>query len=166
MIIAANTIVSMHYQVATAEGEHVDASQPGEPMVFLCGHGQIIDGLERALMGKTIGDKLNVDVKAADAYGEVDPELDIKVLRSQFPPDIQKKLQEGFQFRAEHPNKEGQDVMFTIHGIEGDDVLVSGNHPLAGADLHFKVEIADVRKATADELSHGHAHGPGGHHHH
>ena len=163
--ITKNSVVSMHYKVATAAGEHVDASQPGEPLVWLCGQGQIVPGLESALIGKKKGDKASVDVPAKEGYGNVDPELDIKVLRSQFPPNVQKQLKEGFQFRAEHPTKADQDVIFTIHAVEGDDVFVSGNHPLAGEDLHFEIEIADVREATKDELAHGHAHGPGGHHH-
>jgi FKBP-type peptidyl-prolyl cis-trans isomerase SlyD len=166
MVIAKNSVVSMNYKVATAAGEHVDASQPGEPLVWLAGQSQIIPGLESALIGKNTGDKLAVDVLAKDAYGEIDEELDIKVLKSQFPPNVQKQLKEGFQFRAEHPTKEGEDVIFTIHGIEGDDVFVSGNHPLAGENLHFEVEIVSVRPATKEELEHGHAHGPGGHHHH
>ena len=166
MDIAHNTVVSMNYKVVTSNGEAVDESQPGQPLVFLCGHGQIISGLESALLGKQGGAKVSVDVPAKDAYGEVDPELDIKVSASMFPKDVQKQLKEGFQFRAEHPTKEGEDVIFTIHNMEGDDIYVSGNHPLAGEALHFEVEIADVRAATKEELEHGHAHGPGGHHHH
>lgn len=166
MDIANNSVVSINYKVVTASGEDVDASQPGEPLVFLCGHGQIVPGLENALIGKPKGAKVSVDVLAKDGYGEVDPELDIKVVASMFPKDVQKNLKEGFQFRAEHPSKAGEDAVFTIHAVEGDDVFVSGNHPLAGENLHFEVEIVDVRAATHDELHHGHAHGPGGHHHH
>ena len=165
-IASQNSVVSMNYKVATAEGEHVDASEPGQPLVWLSGQGQIVPGLEKALIGKKKGDKVAVDVAAADGYGEIDEELDIKVLKSQFPPNVQKQLKEGFQFRAEHPTKEGEDVIFTIHSMEGDDIYVSGNHPLAGEALHFEIEIADVRAATKEELEHGHAHGPGGHHHH
>ena len=165
MDIVKNAVVSMNYKVGTAAGEHVDASKPGEPLVFMSGHGQIIPGLEAALHGKKAGDKLSIDVAAKDAYGEIDDELDIKVTKSMFPKDAQKNLAEGFQFRAEHPTKEGAEVIFTIHGVEGDDVFVSGNHPLAGENLHFEVEIVSVRAATHEELDHGHAHGPGGHHH-
>ena len=166
MDIALNTVVSINYKVATASGEAVDASKPGEPLVFLCGHGQIVPGLENGLIGKQAGAKASIDVDAKDAYGEVDDALDIKVTASMFPKDAQKNLKEGFQFRAEHPSKKGEDVIFTIHAVEGDDVFVSGNHPLAGENLHFEVEVVSVRKATAEELQHGHAHGVGGHHHH
>ncbi len=165
MQIAKNTVVSMHYKVATAEGEHVDASQPGHPLVFLVGHGQIINGLESALLGKQTGDKLAVEVKAKDAYGEVDDELDIVVIKSKFPKDVQVHLKDGFQFRAEHPSKEGEQVVFTVAKVEGDEVYVTGNHPLAGEDLSFQVEVAEVRVASGEEIEHGHVHGPHGHHH-
>ncbi len=166
MIIATNTVVSMHYRVATAEGQHVDNSEPGEPLVFLIGHGQIIPGLEKALMGKTVGDKLNVEVPPADGYGVIDEDLDIKVLKSQFPKEVSSKhLVPGFQFRAEHPTKDGEQVIFTVHAVEGDDVFVSGNHELAGETLLFNVEVADIREASQEEIAHGHVHGAGGHHH-
>lgn len=165
MQIAANRVVSIHYQVATAEGESVDASQPGEPLVYLHGQGQIIGGLERALLGKAAGDKVAVEVAPKDGYGEYDPELDVAVPLDAFPKDLRAKLVPGAQFHAEHPTK-GTEAVFTVHKVEGGSAYCSGNHPLAGKTLQFKVEIADVRDATKDELSHGHAHGPGGHHHH
>ena len=165
MEIGKNAIVSMHYRVATAEGEHVDQSEDGHPMVYLHGHGQIIPGLESALAGKTVGDKVEAEIKPADAYGDYDRALDMKVPRSLFPNDVQKKVKAGFQFMAEHPTKKEENVLYTVHRLEGDDVLVSGNHPLAGQTLSFKVEIVDVRPATQEELEHGHAHGEGGHHH-
>ncbi len=166
MQVANNTVVSFHYKVATAEGEHVDNSNEGEPLVSLIGHGQIVIGLEKALIGKQAGDKLSVTVPPADAYGEADPALDAVVNRNEFPPEVRKKLQPGMQFRAEHPERADQHVLFTIHGVEGDQVFISGNHELAGETLQFEVEIVSVRAGTADEVSHGHAHGAGGHHHH
>jgi FKBP-type peptidyl-prolyl cis-trans isomerase SlyD len=166
MQIANGTVVAIHYKVATAEGEHVDASQPGEPMSFLCGSGQIIIGLEEALMGKGAGDAIAVDVPAARAYGTRDPELDLAVPLTAFPEDARAQIREGMQFQAEHPTKAGEVAVFTVHGRRGEEVLVSGNHPLADKDLHFEVTIDSVRAPTKDELAHGHAHGPGGHHHH
>jgi FKBP-type peptidyl-prolyl cis-trans isomerase SlyD len=166
MIIATNTVVSMNYKVATAEGQHIDQSD-GEPLVFLVGHGQIIPGLEKALMGKAAGDRLEVTVAPAEAYGEIDEELDIKVLKSQFPKDVPAKhLVPGFQFRAEHPSKDGEQVIFTVHAVEGDEVFVSGNHELAGETLCFQVEVVAIREANREEIAHGHAHGAHGHHHH
>ena len=98
-------------------------------------------------------------------YAAYDPKLDLEVPSELFPADARKHLQPGFRFVAEHPEKEGEQVMFTVHQVVGDKVRVSGNHPLAGQTLLFNVEIVSVRAATKDELDHGHAHGPGGHHH-
>jgi FKBP-type peptidyl-prolyl cis-trans isomerase SlyD len=165
MEVGKNSIVSMHYRVATSEGEHVDQSEEGHPMVYLHGHGQIIPGLESALIGKKTGDKVEAEIKPSDAYGDYDRALDLRVPKSLFPGDVQKKLKPGFQFMAEHPSKKEENVLYTVHRLENDDVLVSGNHPLAGQTLMFKVEIVDVRPATQEELEHGHAHGEGGHHH-
>ncbi len=165
MQIAQNTVVSMHYRVATAEGEHVDASAPGEPLVYLHGHSGIIPGLENALTGKTAGDKVETEVAPAQGYGDYDQGLDLVVTMDAFPADARPHLQPGFRFRAEHPTKDGEQVIFTVAKVEGEQVFVSGNHPLAGKTLRFQVEIAEVRAATAEELSHGHVHGAGGHHH-
>lgn len=165
MQIAKDTVVSMHYRVATSEGEHVDASLPGQPLVYLHGHGQIIPGLEAALIGKTAGDKVQTEVAPAQGYGEHDGGLDLVVAKDAFPADAQAHLEPGFRFRAEHPSKEGTTVIFTVHKVDGDEVFVSGNHPLAGKTLAFDVEIAEVRAATTEEIHHGHAHGAGGHQH-
>jgi FKBP-type peptidyl-prolyl cis-trans isomerase SlyD len=166
MQIAKGTVAAIHYKVATAEGEHIDASQPGQPLHFLCGSGQIVIGLEEALLGKSAGDTVSVDVPAARAYGTRDSELDLAVPLTAFPEDVRERIREGMQFQAEHPTKDGEQVVFTIHGRRGDDVLVSGNHPLADKDLRFEVTVDSVRAATTDETAHGHAHGPDAHHHH
>lgn len=166
MQITKGTVAAIHYKVATSEGEHVDASQPGQPLSFLCGTGQIIIGLEEALLGKQAGDALSVDIPPERAYGTRDADLDLAVPLDAFPEDVRQGLRAGMQFQAEHPKRQGEMVVFTIHGRRGDDVLVSGNHPLADKALRFEVTVDSVRAATADEISHGHAHGPGGHHHH
>jgi FKBP-type peptidyl-prolyl cis-trans isomerase SlyD len=165
MQIAKDTVVSMHYRVATAEGEHVDASAPGQPLVYLHGHHGIIPGLEAALAGKAVGDKVTAEVPPAQGYGEHDPGLDLIVEAEAFPADARAHLQPGFRFRAEHPQRDGEQVIFTVAQVEDNKVYVSGNHPLAGKTLNFQVEIAAVRAATAEELAHGHVHGAGGHHH-
>lgn len=165
MKIAKGTVAAIHYKVATAEGEHVDASLPGQPLTFLCGVSQIIIGLEEALIGKAAGDKVVVDITAERAYGVRDPELDLAVPLSAFPADARGQIKAGMQFQAEHPQKAGEVVVFTVHGRRGDDVMVSGNHPLADKALHFEVEIDSVRAATTDEIQHGHSHGAGGHQH-
>jgi len=165
MKIAKNSVVSMHYKVATAEGEHIDASAPDSPLVFLAGTGNVILGLDKALIGKQAGDKVDAVIPPAEAYGDHDPELDLVVSKGAFPKDAHQQLAPGFRFRADHPKQEGAVTMFTVHKIDGDEVFVSGNHELAGKTLSFQVEIVSVRAATHEELSHGHVHGEGGHHH-
>ncbi|MEK7413603.1 MAG: peptidylprolyl isomerase [Planctomycetota bacterium] len=166
MQINTGTVAAIHYKVATAEGEHVDASQPGEPLTFLCGTSQIIIGLEEALIGKSAGDKVSVDVPPERGYGKRDAALDLAVPLDAFPVDVRGKIRAGMQFQAEHPTKEGEQIVFTVQGRRDEEVLVSGNHPLADKTLHFEIEIESVRAASAEEKQHGHAHGPGGHHHH
>ena len=166
MQIDKNSVVSFHYAVATTAGEKVDQSEKGEPLVYLHGHGQIVPGLEAAMLGKTAGAKFSATVAAKDAYGDHDQELDLQVPLDVFPPNVRPQIQPGFRFRAEHPTLQGNEVTFVVHQIDAEHAFVSGNHPLAGKDLKFDIEVVEVRVATADELSHGHAHGPGGHHHH
>lgn len=165
MPIAPKTVVSMSYRVATADGELVDQSGPGEPLHFLYGVGQIIPGLEKALLGKEVGDKVDATVTPEEGYGVHDPELDLVLPLDAFPKNAQAQLKPGFRFLAEHPQQEEQQVAFTVHKVDGDQVMVSGNHPLAGQTLIFQVEIVSLREASAEELAHGHVHGPGGHHH-
>jgi FKBP-type peptidyl-prolyl cis-trans isomerase SlyD len=164
MQIVKDSVVSMHYRVATAEGEHIDASQPDQPLVYIAGHEQIIKGLDQALLGKSVGDKLDVVIPPADAYGEPDEALNLVVSKSAFPKDAHKQIAPGFRFRADHPQRDGEMVMFTVFKVEGDEVFVSGNHQLAGKTLHFHVEVTDLRQATADEIAHGHVHGHGCNH--
>jgi FKBP-type peptidyl-prolyl cis-trans isomerase SlyD len=138
----------------------LDESEKDSPLAYIHGRGNIIPGLERELEGKNPGDKLQVTVKPADGYGEYDKELIQSVPRSaiQGVDDIQ----EGMQLHAR--SDEGVRTL-TVTKVEKDTVTLDGNHPLAGKTLHFAVEIEDVRQATKEELSHGHVHGPGGHHH-
>ena len=165
MLIAKNSVVSFQYHVATAEGETVDQSRDGEPLTYLHGTSQIIPGLEDALQGKKKGDHVEATVPPERGYGVYDGQLDLSLPMEAFPDEARKELEPGFRFMAEHPTKEGEQVMFTVHAVQGEQVMISGNHPLAGKTLLFKVDVVDVRPATADELAHGHAHGPGGHHH-
>ncbi len=164
MQIAADAIVSFHYQVVTSDGDAVDSSEGREPLVYLHGRSQIVPGLEAALLGKSAGDHIDATIAPADAYGERDPALDMGVPMDAFPEEIHEQLQEGAQFQADHPTEDGAVVLYTVVGREADRILVSGNHPLSGQTLIFAVDIVDVRAATEEELSHGHAHGPGGAH--
>lgn len=161
MQVGPRTVVTVDYVLKDDEGEVLDSTEGQEPLAYLHGVGQIVPGLERALAGKADGDSIQVTIAPADAYGDHDPELVHTVPRSQFQgvDDIQ----EGMQFQANGP--EGTQIV-TVVALEGDEITLDGNHPLAGMTLHFDVKIVGIRDATLEELKHGHPHGPGDHHHH
>lgn len=166
MSITQDSVVSFHYTVATAEGEHVDKSEEGQPLVYMHGHGQIVPGLESAMAGHAVGEHIDTTVAPAEAYGEYEEALDLQVPLEVFPVAVRAQITPGFSFKAVHPTEAEREVVFTVHGLEADKAFVSGNHPLAGKTLQFSIDVVAVRAASAEELSHGHVHGPGGHHHH
>lgn len=160
MNITENCVASFHYTLTDGSGKVLDSSEGQEPLSYLHGAGNIIPGLEKELLGKKVGDKLNVSVKAAEAYGERDDSMVQKLPSSMFSGVD--NIEAGMEFHAE--TEHGLQVV-TVTSVEDDEVTIDGNHPLAGVDLTFDVEITDIRAATEDEMSHGHAHGAGGHHH-
>jgi FKBP-type peptidyl-prolyl cis-trans isomerase SlyD len=160
MQAAENSVVSIHYTLTNAQGEVLDSSRGGEPLVYLHGAGNIIPGLEKALIGKQAGDKLNVAVAPAEGYGERDEALIQQVPRRAFQGV--KDIAPGMSFHAQ--SSQGP-MQVTVTAVAGDMVTVDGNHPLAGETLNFDVEVTEVRAATLEELAHGHVHGAGGHHH-
>ena len=143
----AQNIVTFHYTLRDASGDIIDASLGGEPVTYMEGAGQIIDGLEEHLRGLAAGTKTIATVPAAKAYGERNPSLLHKVKRSLLPVDGEVKP--GDQFRT---SPDPMAPVVTVAAIEGDEVILDANHPLAGVDLTFHVEILAVREATADEL--------------
>ena len=153
MQIAENLVALIHYTLKNEEGQVLDPSEGQEPLPFLCGANNIVAGLEKALLGKTVGDKLDVTVQPEEGYGEIRAELIQKVDRENFQgiDDIQV----GMQFMAEAPW--GQQPV-TVVALEEDGVMLDGNHPLAGQVLIFSVEVTDVREATENEIAHGHVH--------
>lgn len=161
MQIAADSVVTFDYTLTDSEGTTIDNSEDG-PMVYLHGHGQIVPGLEKALFGRKAGDNLKVVVDAKDGYGEKSGGKPIIVSKKDLPPGLEPE--EGMGFTAVAQN--GQEVTLWVTAVKGDRVELSLEHPLAGVELHFDVQIRDVRTATEEELHHGHAHGPGDHHHH
>ncbi len=163
MKIADNKAVAIHYRVTTEGGELRDASQPNEPLWYLHGHDNIVPGLESALAGQRAGDGLTATLSPDEAYGQHDPELDLKIARTHFPDDMQDQLAPGLLFGGEHPDEPDIEIVYTVVALEGEHVLVTGNHPLAGETLVFEVSIAGVRDATPEEIEHGHTHGPDGH---
>jgi len=156
MPIAQNDVVTIHYTLKDDADKVIDSSSGGEPLAYLHGHGNIIPGLERELAGKSVGDRLTVRVAAAEGYGEYDRALVQKVPRRALKGIA--NLRVGLRLQAGHQ-------AVTVTHIAGDMVTLDGNHPLAGQNLNFDVEITAVRPATEEELSHGHVHGDGGHHH-
>lgn len=153
-------VMGFHYTLKDKEGNKIDSSEGKNPLLFLVGSGQIIPGLEKEIEGLAIGDKKTVEVKAADAYGDVIDDLKITVKKSQFPEDAEIKVGDQFQV-----NNEPNAPVFTIMEIQEEDVKIDGNHPMAGKDLFFEVEVTEKRAATDEEKAHGHAHGEGGHQH-
>ena len=150
-------VFSFHYTLTNAAGEILDSSDGREPLVFMEGAGQIIPGLESELVRLNAGEKKKVEVQAADAYGEHDPKKLIEVPLDKLPKE---NIELGDQFHAD-----GQHTPFTVTGISETHATLDGNHPLAGMNLTFNVEVTGVREATLEERAHGHAHGPGGHAH-
>ncbi len=160
MTVTRDSIVTIHYTLRDDAGTIIDSSTSGEPLAYLHGHGNLVPGLERELAGKNAGDKLSVKLAAADGYGEYDKQLVQRVpLRSLRGIS---DLKVGMRLQAQ--TQQGPRAVMVTH-IAGDMVTLDGNHPLAGKNLSFEIEIAAVRAATQEELSHGHVHGPGGHHH-
>ena len=150
-------VVTFHYTLRDPANRVLDTSAGGEPVTYLEGAGQIIDGLDEQLRAEPAGVKTRVQVLAAKAYGERDPAQVQRVKRALLPVDGE--LKPGDSFRT------GEDAfapVVTVVSVEGDDVLLDANHPLAGVALTFDVEIVAVRAATAEELRHGHAHGADG----
>jgi len=151
------SVITFHYTLRDPSGRVLDTSSGADPVTFLEGAGQIIDGLDEALRGLASGTKAQIKVPAARAYGERDDKQVQRVLRALLP--VEGELRPGDQFQA------GEDryaPVVTVVAIEGEEVLLDANHPLAGVDLTFDVEVLGVREATADERAHGHAHGDGG----
>ena len=160
MHVEKNRVVTLNYTLRDEQGAILDASNERRPLSYLHGKGNIIPGLEQALVGKAAGDKLDVTVAPEQGYGPRDERLVQIVPRTKFG-DVQ-GLAPGMQVRA--TGQRGP-RMVTVVRVDRDFVTIDGNHPLAGRTLHFSVEIADVRKASHEEVAHGHVHGPDGHHH-
>ncbi len=152
-------VIEFNYILHDTLGEMIDQSEAGAPLAFLEGSGQIIPGLESVLLTMAKGDKREVHVKAEDAYGDRDETLVANVPLAELPTD---QVKVGDMFRG---GPEEEDPVMVVTAVQGDHVTLDANHPLAGKDLVFKVEITEIRTATKDELAHGHAHGAGGHHH-
>lgn len=156
MKIANNHVVRFHYSVAEAGQPASESSFGGQPLAILIGHRNIIPGLEAAMVGREKGERFEVAVPCAEAYGERQDGLTQRVPKKHFGgqrllPGMQVVLQTNHGPRAVTVMKVGMSV-----------VDVDLNHPMAGKDLHFDIEIVDVREATPEEIEHRHVHGDGG----
>ncbi len=161
MKIGKNAAVSIDYILTDGEGELIDRSEAGSPLVYLHGTGQILPALEQLLEGKSIGDKISPTLSPSEGYGIPSEDLVRHVPKSEFSEVSD--LAVGMHFQVDSKNGP---VVFEVMEITGDKVVLDGNHPLAGKELHFEIEVKAIREASKDEIAHGHVHGPGGHHHH
>jgi FKBP-type peptidyl-prolyl cis-trans isomerase SlyD len=159
MQVAKDTVVAIDYELFDADGELIEKADA--PLEYLHGgyHG-IFPRLEAALAGKAAGERCEVTLQPEEAFGDYDAELVRIEAREKFPEG----LEVGMQFEGEG-DESGETRVFTVTDIAEGKVVVDGNHPLAGKALRFACRIAAVRAATAEELAHGHVHGPHGHHH-
>lgn len=156
MQISKNKVAGIHYTLKNNEGEVIDSSEGRDPLYYLHGAGNLISGMEEGLEGKNPGDKFTLKISPEKGYGEVDPGMVQKVPRSAFGTQ---EVKPGMKFST------NQGGVVTVTEVETDNITVDANHPLAGVELNFDVEVMEVRNATDEELSHGHVHGPGGHQH-
>ncbi|MFI6868436.1 peptidylprolyl isomerase [Nocardia sp. NPDC050406] len=161
MQIVSDKVVSIDYTLTDDADEVLDSSVGDAPLVYLHGADNIVPGLEKALEGKSTGDEVRVVLEPEDGYGERLAELISVVDRGMF--EGVDEIEPGMEFQAEAPDGETQ--IITVVDVDGDEVTIDGNHPLAGQRLHFAVKIVDVRDATDDELAHGHPHGDDDHEH-
>ncbi len=160
MQISRHTVVTLAYRLTDDEGTLLDASGDGEPLAYIHDTQSLIPGLERALTGRSVGEKLDVRLPPEEAYGERDESLTHEVGRDELPADAE--ISVGLQLHAE--SEDGEHIL-TVVAVDGDRITMDANHPLAGKALNFAVTVLGVRAATREELAHGHVHGADGHHH-
>ena len=158
--ITANKVVSLAYTLRDDDGEVIDESEKGSPLLYLHGAQNIVPGLEEQLEGVAEGESIKATVSPEKGYG---PRVGTarEVPRTFFPADAE--LTAGMQVLAHDDS--GRQLPVFITGITEDTITVDPNHPLAGETLHFEVTVESLRDATEEEVAHGHPHGAGGHHH-
>jgi FKBP-type peptidyl-prolyl cis-trans isomerase SlyD len=158
MKIEKDTVVSVRYKVAEANGKLIEDSR--EPMVYLHGgYENTLPKIEGALDGKEAGAEVSLLLQPEDAFGVRDETLKRTISRAEFPPGVKVGGQ------LEGVTDDGRPHVFHVMKIKGDQVLLDGNHPLAGKALRFQLKVTGVRRATDEEITHRHVHGAGGHHH-
>ncbi|MBR9910364.1 MAG: peptidylprolyl isomerase [Gammaproteobacteria bacterium] len=160
MQISADKVVSFHYRLREEGGEVFEDSQEDGPVLYLHGHGGMLPGLEEALEGKSEGESFDVTLSPEKGYGQRKEGAVQRVAKKHLL--TKGKITPGMvvQLSTEHGPQEATVIKVGLKTLD-----IDGNHPLAGKSLAFSVDVLEVRDATAEEISHGHAHGAGGHHH-
>ncbi len=151
--VKENLVVAINYHL-TVDGEIIDSSEDREPLEFLQGHGNIIFGLEKEMLGMEIGESKNVVVSPNEGYGEIDEEAFLEIPTNQFPENIPVEI--GTELEVQ--NEDGKPAYARIEEIENNTAILNFNHPLAGKKLHFALKVVALRKPSEEELEHGHVH--------
>ena len=161
IVVKNNTVARVHYTGTLPDsGEVFDSSEGRDPLTFLVGHGKMIPGFERELMGAKIGERRTFTLAPEEAYGQPDENAVMEIPREQFSMlEEQAKLEEGMQLVAQLGHGPAP---FIVKALTDEIVTADFNHKLAGESLTFSVEVVELREAEESEVAHGHAHGPGG----
>jgi FKBP-type peptidyl-prolyl cis-trans isomerase SlyD len=159
MSVSLNKVVSIHYTLTNNQGTILDTSIGKEPLVYIHGMGHLIPGMEEGIHNRTVGDKLTLNISPEKGYGVRDERMVQEVPIASFNGQ---DIKVGMQFEAGSGEER---FIITITAVNTETATIDGNHPLAGVELNFEVELLAIREATEEELAHGHVHGPGGHHH-
>jgi FKBP-type peptidyl-prolyl cis-trans isomerase SlyD len=160
-LVGKDMVVTFHYTLRNESGDILDSSSGAEPLSYLHGYKNIVPGLENALLGKTVGAQFKVTVEPSEGYGEREEDMVIQVPRNEW--DLPESVGAGEV--VELQSNEGHLLPAVILEIGSEFVVLDANHPLAGEQLFFEIELTGIRSATKEELTHGHVHGPGGHEH-
>jgi FKBP-type peptidyl-prolyl cis-trans isomerase SlyD len=161
MAIGPNKIVTLNFIMKDDKGNIIESTENAEPFYFLSGNNQILPKLEEAVDEMPIGGKKNIVIGYSNAYGEYSQKAIRLAKRTDFPENARIEIGRDYEVNS----KDGKHMSFTITKIEGDNITIDFNHPLAGKNLEFEIELLDIRDPLPEELEHGHAHGSGGHHH-
>jgi FKBP-type peptidyl-prolyl cis-trans isomerase SlyD len=163
MHIFTNTVVTMTFDLFDADNTLLESTE--DPIVYLHGGASgMPPKLEESLVHKQAGESVSVTLEPADAFGEYDAELVKIEAADRLPPDVAKGMM--FEAYVNDGDHQGEGIVFTVTDIADGKVVLDGNHAWAGKRVRFECRILDVRPATAEEVQHGHVHGPDGHHHH
>ncbi len=160
MKIEDDKVVGIHYALTDNDGKTIDSSKGKDPLYYLHGYGQLVPGLEDVLEDKSLKEKFKVKVSPEDGYGKFNEELVYDINRDKFPNP--ESIEVGMTFTSKTKNG---NINLNVIGVEDDKIKLDGNHPLAGKELNFDVEVVEIRDATKEEIDHEHVHSPGGHHH-